>query len=110
MKRFPIQDVGTVSWAAAEHAYRNYVRHYGNDQSLERIAQRGGFALGEFADLFFGYDGRSPDHRAHLIAMVCQHVTVDLAINIHQVDAAFRHPGAPSGGPFGKPGVSPKNA
>ncbi len=105
-KRFPIQDVGTVAWAAAEHAFSNYAQRYGTDQSLMRIAQRGGFGLGEFADLFFGYDGRSPVSRQHLIAMVSQHVTVDLAIDARMVERAFMNPGAPPEGMFGKPGVS----
>ncbi len=105
-KRFPIQDVGSVAWAAAEHAYTNYTRRHGHDQSLDRLAQRGGFGLGEFADLFFGYDGTSPVTRQHLIAMVSQHVTVDLAIDGRIVERTFMNHGAPPEGMFGKPGVS----
>lgn len=53
MTRFPIQGVGTVAWEAAEHAYRAYSARYGKDQSLERLAQRGGFGLAEFAMLYW---------------------------------------------------------
>jgi hypothetical protein len=50
-KRFPIQGGLTVSWEAAENAYRGYTRLYRDAQSLERIAERGGFGLGEFVGL-----------------------------------------------------------
>jgi len=33
----------TIPWALAERAYADYSRRYGTDQSLERLAQRGGF-------------------------------------------------------------------
>jgi hypothetical protein len=52
-QRFPIQNGLTVSWAGAEEAYRGYVRLYGDSQSLERIAERGGFGLSEFVGLVF---------------------------------------------------------
>ena len=57
-RRFPIQGGSTVSWAAAERAYESYVMCYGRDQSLERLAERGGFGLCEFADLYNGGNGR----------------------------------------------------
>ena len=59
-RRFPILNSGrrlTVSWTAAEIAYVSYSRHYGNSQTLERLAERGGFGLHEFAVLFRGGDG-----------------------------------------------------
>lgn len=63
-RRFPIQgDVrwsplrpgtrppGTVPWGVAELAYAAYVARFGRSQSLERLAERGGFGHGEM-DLF----------------------------------------------------------
>lgn len=61
-RRFPIQGhgsprrpgfeaAGTVPWAVAELAYEAYAARYGRAQSLERMAERGGFGHGEM-DLF----------------------------------------------------------
>ncbi|MBZ4371469.1 hypothetical protein [Corallococcus sp. AS-1-6] len=33
----------TIAWNLAERAYANYSRRYGTSQSLERLAERGGF-------------------------------------------------------------------
>lgn len=33
-----------IPWWLAEKAYEQYVKLYGNGQSLERLAERGGFA------------------------------------------------------------------
>lgn len=49
--RFPIQGGLSVTWAAAEEAYRGYARLYGTYQSLARLAERGGFGLFEFVCL-----------------------------------------------------------
>jgi hypothetical protein len=56
-RRFPIQGGLTVSWEAAEHAYMTYYKFYGKQQSLERLAERGGFGLHEFALLYMGLRG-----------------------------------------------------
>lgn len=53
-KRFPIQGGLTISWEAAEVAYQNYARFFGSSQSLERLAERGGFGLAEFSLLYRG--------------------------------------------------------
>lgn len=53
-KRFPIQHGGSVPWWAAERAYEGYAAAGHGDQSLERLAQRGGFGVGEFGVLFQG--------------------------------------------------------
>ena len=37
-----------IPWAVAEIAYRAYAEEYGGDQSLERMAERGGFGRDEF--------------------------------------------------------------
>ena len=60
-KMFPIQGQGRkagtrwyVSWKMAEEAYEVYKFHYGSDQSLERLAKRGGFGLLELQWLLEG--------------------------------------------------------
>lgn len=50
--RFPIQGGLTVSWEAAEQAYKGYVSRFGANQTLERLAERGGFGVLEFIRLF----------------------------------------------------------
>ena len=74
-KRFPIQGGLTVSWVAAERAYRRYAELFGTDQSLERLAERGGFGLFEFAVLHEGgnpvkYDNRKPLDERHLAVVL----------------------------------------
>lgn len=53
-QRFPIQRAGTVPWKEAEIAYRAYSSFFSKDQTLERLAQRGGFGIGEFCCLYVG--------------------------------------------------------
>lgn len=36
-----------IPWSVAEKAYSTYSKQYGNGQSLERLAERGGFSEGE---------------------------------------------------------------
>lgn len=43
-----------VPWSVAEKAYKAYVAQFGSDQSLERIAERGGFGHSELAWLLAG--------------------------------------------------------
>lgn len=46
-KRFPILGTGgavTISWELAEEAYLVYSKRFGHEQSLKRLAERGGFA------------------------------------------------------------------
>lgn len=62
-RRFPIQGGLTVSWPAAERAYATYSKLYGTSQSLERLAERGGFGMLEFAGLYGRYDPRRVDDR-----------------------------------------------
>ena len=33
----------TIPWWLAEEAYKHYAKHFGTDQSLKRLAERGGF-------------------------------------------------------------------
>ena len=66
-RRFPIMsDVGEprktrrshapIPWAVAERAYAAYSARYGNDQTLERMAERGGFGCGEMDMLAPGWE------------------------------------------------------
>ncbi|RKG99212.1 hypothetical protein D7X32_27175 [Corallococcus carmarthensis] len=41
----------TIPWNLADRAYAEYSRRYGTDQSLARLAERGGFAPTEL-DMF----------------------------------------------------------
>ena len=50
-KRFPMQDGPDVDWVTAEKIYEIYSELYGTEQSLERLAERGGFGWGEVAFL-----------------------------------------------------------
>lgn len=42
----------SIPWGIAEKAFSEYARLYGTSQSLERLAQRGGFSWGEM-DMFY---------------------------------------------------------
>lgn len=51
---FPIQEESynrgpacTIPWWLAEEAYRFYAQQFGTGQSLERLAERGGFGRNE---------------------------------------------------------------
>lgn len=49
-KVFPIQNVGLIPWSLAERAYKDYSGRHGKTQSLQRMAERGGFGLAELGD------------------------------------------------------------
>jgi hypothetical protein len=42
----------SIPWSVAEKAYDIYARKYGRDQSLEKLAERGGFYPGELDELY----------------------------------------------------------
>ncbi len=44
----------TIPWWLAEIAYQEYARRFGTDQSLERLAERGGFGRDELLMLLRG--------------------------------------------------------
>lgn len=50
---------GQVPWCVAELAYAEYSRLYGTDQSLQRLADRGGFSWCELVWLLRGNCSRS---------------------------------------------------
>ena len=43
---------GSIPWWVAEQAYITYAGRYGNEQSLERLAERGGFGISEMDEYF----------------------------------------------------------
>lgn len=47
--RCPMLDGPSIDWRAAEEIYAHYTACFGNGQSLERIAARGGFSWEEVA-------------------------------------------------------------
>ncbi len=51
-RKFPVQEVPLIPWELAEEAYIVYASKYGTSQSLERLAQRGGFGAGEMDMLY----------------------------------------------------------
>lgn len=67
--RFPIQSGLTISIDAAMLAYDSYVKHYGTGQTFLRMAERGGFGLLEFVDLYYGGNGAGErNNRTHRIS------------------------------------------
>lgn len=73
-KRFPIQAAvrrvekpgpRSVSWSTAEIAYGVYSSRYGSEQSLERLAERGGFGCFEMDEYCPDWRERE-DELAHL--------------------------------------------
>jgi len=55
-RRAPIQredsvPSGTIAWSEHIEAYVAYVKKYGNNQSAERLAERGGFGFFEITNL-----------------------------------------------------------
>lgn len=45
----------SIPWSLAEKAYEVYSSKYGTSQSLERLAERGGFGLGELDEFVPGW-------------------------------------------------------
>jgi len=54
-RRFPLLRGGHIPWQVAECAYREYAKRYGRSQSLERLAERGGFDQAELDELHPGW-------------------------------------------------------
>ena len=48
-----------IPWELAEEAYRAYAQRYGREQSLERLAERGGFAWSEMDRFLPGWRDRA---------------------------------------------------
>ena len=65
-RRFPIQALDlmarhriAVKWKYAEEAYKEYSAKFGAAQTLERLAERGGFSVEEIVWLLFDRIQRS---------------------------------------------------
>ena len=52
MRLFPMQDGPRIPWWLAEHIYEVYSNLNGTDQSLEKLAKRGGFGWAEVEHLW----------------------------------------------------------
>jgi len=52
MKKFPMQDGPDIGWDVAEEIYVRYSELFGTSQSLERLAERGGFGWAEVQKIF----------------------------------------------------------
>lgn len=74
-KPFPRQ----IPWSIAELAYSVYTSKYGSEQSLERLAQRGGFHHQEMDDLL-------PDWRERCSEVT--HLQAALDLKTRQLEAA----------------------
>jgi hypothetical protein len=63
-RMFPIVQNPPVPWSVAERAYRVYAEKYGTSQSLERLAERGGFHPKEMDSLNPGWRDQATElHR-----------------------------------------------
>lgn len=51
-KTFPLLDGPRISWSIAAKAYEKYASLYGTGQPLKRIAERGGFGVGEMDEFY----------------------------------------------------------
>lgn len=86
-RKFPllggVSRIGSVPWWVAEQAYMGYASKYGDSQSLERLAERGGFGIEEMDEFF-------PEWRekASLISRL-QADNERLEGEIHALKAAF---------------------
>ena len=54
-RRFPMLDGPDIDWIAAEEIYVLYLFLYGNDQTLEKIAERGGCGWSETSHMAAEY-------------------------------------------------------
>jgi hypothetical protein len=75
---FPIQDVGAIPWSLAERAYQRYSQLYGTDQSLERLAERGGFGLAELGYLLRGHGRNLLSDEDAEWKRVCEYATREI--------------------------------
>lgn len=79
-RTFPIQHGEPIPWTAAEKAYQTYAKLYGRQQSLERLAERGGFGLKEWACLYLGHDADEYHYRNDADRCVMQALRAALSV------------------------------
>lgn len=58
-RRFPMQRGPSIPWSMAEIIYAGYTADYGTQQSLERLAQRGGFSWAEVEVIYKSHRARA---------------------------------------------------
>lgn len=75
----------SVPWVVAERAWARYSQLYGRDQSVEHLAQRGGFSWGEMDDLFPGWRG-AVDEWVNLRRQLAD-AQRDASANAHEVES-----------------------
>lgn len=51
-RQFPMQNGPPIPWSLAEILYVGYSAQFENGQSLERLAERGGFGWGEIEEMW----------------------------------------------------------
>lgn len=51
-RRFPMQNGPSIPWSLAEVIYAGYSALFGSSQSLERLAERGGFGWREVEAIY----------------------------------------------------------
>lgn len=57
---WPRSALVSIPWSVAERAYVSYVARYGKSQTIERLAERGGFSEGELDALAPGWRAQVP--------------------------------------------------
>ena len=57
-REFPMQDGPDIPWSLAEKIYKMYSDLFGGEQSLERLAERGGFGWAEVKAIQEKWDER----------------------------------------------------
>lgn len=63
-RMFPMQNPPIpIPWSAAEAIYAGYAAMYGRQQSIDRMAERGGFGWGEVAIIYKDPKGRNAIER-----------------------------------------------
>jgi len=54
-REFPMQGGPSIPWSLAEQIYERYAAKQGRSQSLERLAERGGFGWAEVEYIWNGH-------------------------------------------------------
>ncbi len=57
--RFPMQDGPDIDWETAKKIYKMYSFLYGSSQSLERLAEKGGFGWAQVKYITSDYKKKS---------------------------------------------------
>lgn len=74
----------TIPWWLAEIAYRQYAHDFGTDQSLERLAERGGFGREELITLLRG------EHLGKSIPCLCPAKGVSPLCRVHKDMGSYK--------------------